>query len=50
MSSHVKKGDTIVLQVWRRCEKSRVWYEWTVTAPIRTKIHNVNGKGQVMGL
>ena len=50
MCSHVKKGDRIGLQVWRRCNKNRVWYEWAVTAPIRSKIHNVNGKGQGMGL
>lgn len=48
--SYVKKGDIVRFRIWRRTDKKRVWYEWAVVAPIVTKIHNVNGKGQWIGL
>lgn len=49
-SSYVTKGETIRVHLWRRKDEKRVWYEWAVVAPIRTKIHNVDGKGQWIGM
>ena len=48
--SYVNKGSKIVLKIWRRSDQKRVWYEWAVLAPIVTKIHNINGKAQWIGL
>jgi len=30
-------------ELWRRSESARVWYEWAVTAPEITALHNVMG-------
>ena len=49
-SSYVTKGETIRVHLWRRKDEKRVWYEWAVVAPIRKKIHNVDGKGQWIGM
>ena len=46
----VRRGETIRVHLWRRKDEKRVWYEWAVVAPIRTKIHNVDGKGQWIGM
>ena len=48
--SYVNKGDKVVVDIWRRTDQKRVWYEWTVVSPIHTCIHNVNGKYQWIGL
>ena len=49
-SSYVHKGERVVVNLWRRTDKKRVWYEWAVVSPIQTQIHNVNGRGQWIGL
>ena len=44
-------GDSkIKLQMWRCCNEAKVWYEWAVTEPSVSAIHNVNGRSQVIGL
>lgn len=50
MCSYVNKGQQIRVGIWRRKDDKRVWYEWAVLAPIKTKIHNVDGKGQWIGM
>jgi len=37
--------DSIVeINFWRRVGKTKVWYEWSVTSPTVTPIHNTNGR------
>eukprot|EP01028_Stygiella_incarcerata_P011317 TRINITY_DN6337_c0_g1_i1.p1 TRINITY_DN6337_c0_g1~~TRINITY_DN6337_c0_g1_i1.p1 ORF type:complete len:739 (-),score=222.35 TRINITY_DN6337_c0_g1_i1:114-2330(-) len=48
---HVKKGDTIEVHFWRRMDGGkRVWYEWCVTSPTPSHVHNVNGRSYSIGL
>ncbi|XP_055595784.1 protein arginine N-methyltransferase 5 [Uranotaenia lowii] len=42
----VKRGQEIVVNFWRCVAAHKVWYEWNVTAPRQTHIHNVQGRGQ----
>lgn len=36
-------GDKITLNFWRCVSSSKVWYEWSVSSPIPTHIHNLKG-------
>ena len=47
---NVKKNSTIEVHFWRCSSKYKVWYEWCVTSPITTSIHNVNGESNFIGL
>ncbi|AFZ80519.1 Skb1 methyltransferase family member protein [Theileria equi strain WA] len=40
---YVKESQVITLHIWRKCDGTRVWYEWAVTTPFTSAIHNVNG-------
>ncbi|XP_053695032.1 protein arginine N-methyltransferase 5 [Sabethes cyaneus] len=42
----IRKGEEIVINFWRCVASHKVWYEWNVTAPRQTHIHNVQGRGQ----
>ncbi|XP_058818609.1 protein arginine N-methyltransferase 5 [Topomyia yanbarensis] len=42
----IRKGDEIVVNFWRCVASHKVWYEWNVTTPKQTHIHNVQGRGQ----
>lgn len=46
----VQEGDIFELQVWRVVGPRDVWYEWAVTSPRCTPIHNANGHAFKMGL
>lgn len=39
----VQKSQVVTLHIWRKCDGTRVWYEWAVTTPSASAIHNVNG-------
>lgn len=41
----IKKGDDIVVNFWRCVASHKVWYEWNLTAPRLTHIHNAKGRG-----
>lgn len=41
---YVEAGKRIVVHMWRRCSRSSVWYEWAVTDPVVSAIHNPNGR------
>lgn len=53
-----RKGDIIEIEIWRKFNNERVWYEWKVTVwlpdknyiRIDTKIHNKNGVNDWMDL
>jgi len=40
----VEKGDTITISFWRQSNHSQVWYEWALTSPQTSTIHNLNGE------
>ncbi len=46
----VKAGETIEAHIWRRVGRGRVWYEWAVTQPMVTPIHNPMGRSDSMGM
>ena len=38
------------LCLWRKVTQSSVWYEWCVTSPVVSPIHNPNGRSYSLGL
>lgn len=40
----LKKGEELQINFWRCSDVHKVWYEWCVTKPYQSIIHNVNGK------
>eukprot|EP00929_Paragymnodinium_shiwhaense_P058673 TRINITY_DN29396_c0_g1_i1.p1 TRINITY_DN29396_c0_g1~~TRINITY_DN29396_c0_g1_i1.p1 ORF type:complete len:634 (+),score=97.08 TRINITY_DN29396_c0_g1_i1:82-1983(+) len=46
---YVRKGDVIRSQWWRRVEAGKVWYEWSMTEPVPTILHNSGGQYQTIG-
>ncbi|CDR97835.1 skb1 methyltransferase family protein, putative [Babesia bigemina] len=40
---YVKEGQLVMLHVWRKHDKRRMWYEWALTLPHVTGVHNSNG-------
>uniref|UniRef100_A0A5S6QDW6 Protein arginine N-methyltransferase n=1 Tax=Trichuris muris TaxID=70415 RepID=A0A5S6QDW6_TRIMR len=40
----LRKNDTIELHIWRFSTQEKVWYEWSVTRPVLTCVHNPNGR------
>ncbi|VDO72426.1 unnamed protein product [Schistosoma margrebowiei] len=40
---HVRSKDRITLYLWRNVSSRYVWYEWVLTEPRPTKIHNAAG-------
>jgi protein arginine N-methyltransferase 5 len=47
---YVSSGDTIEISMWRKVSRGRVWYEWSISAPEVTPIHNPNGRSHWIGL
>ncbi|ACO69780.1 protein arginine methyltransferase [Micromonas commoda] len=47
---HVPAGCDVEAHMWRCIGPSKVWYEWSVTAPDVGPIHNVNGRSYWVGL
>eukprot|EP00632_Arachnochrysis_sp_CCMP2950_P009506 CAMPEP_0185708256 /NCGR_PEP_ID=MMETSP1164-20130828/26155_1 /TAXON_ID=1104430 /ORGANISM="Chrysoreinhardia sp, Strain CCMP2950" /LENGTH=141 /DNA_ID=CAMNT_0028375701 /DNA_START=85 /DNA_END=506 /DNA_ORIENTATION=- len=49
VEAHSKKTSTgLVVDLWRRSDDVRVWYEWAVVAPVRLPIQNPNGRSYAM--
>ena len=46
----VKRGDKIVIHMWRHNGNGKVWYEWSMSAPVSTPIHNAGGRSHAIGL
>lgn len=40
----VRKGDALHCHWWRRQDTKRVWYEWALSEPSATTIHNPGGR------
>ena len=47
---NIKKNDTITVHFWRCVSSKQVWYEWCVTSPSNSVIHNPNGRTYWIGL
>ncbi|CAH1396442.1 unnamed protein product [Nezara viridula] len=46
----LKSGDDLVVHFWRLADKKSVWYEWCVSQPVQTPVHNPNGRSYSIGL
>ena len=46
----VRTGEIMEVHFWRCCSKKNVWYEWCVTAPSVSPVHNPNGRAYTIGL
>lgn len=46
----VAAGSTLTVHFWRRADGHRMYYEWAVTAPFVTPIHNPAGRSYHIGL
>lgn len=48
----VSPGETVELHVWRCVDeaRARVWYEWALTQPAVSPVHNPNGSSYWIGL
>ncbi|OWK09480.1 PRMT5 [Cervus elaphus hippelaphus] len=43
-------SQTICVRFWRCSNSKKVWYEWAVTAPVCSAIHNPTGRSYTIGL
>ncbi|XP_039018708.1 protein arginine N-methyltransferase 1.5-like isoform X1 [Hibiscus syriacus] len=46
----VQPGSPLEVHFWRCCGSTKVWYEWCVTSPRPSPIHNSNGRSYWVGL
>lgn len=46
----VHEGQNICVRFWRCSNSKKVWYEWAVTAPVCSSIHNPTGRSYTIGL
>nr|CAG4651639.1 EOG090X028A [Triops cancriformis] len=46
----VKKNDAIEVRFWRLVNRTSVWYEWCITQPQPSPIHNPCGRSYTIGL
>ncbi|KDD76850.1 PRMT5 arginine-N-methyltransferase [Helicosporidium sp. ATCC 50920] len=47
---YVPKDSTIEVTIWRKTSRHKVWYEWLVTSPVPSVIHNPRGRSYYVGL
>lgn len=47
---YCESGKPITVHMWRRVSDTKVWYEWSVSDPVVTPIHNPNGRSYSFGL
>ncbi|GMG99262.1 hypothetical protein Nepgr_001102 [Nepenthes gracilis] len=40
----VRPGSPLEVHIWRCCGSAKVWYEWCVTSPYSSPIHNSDGR------
>lgn len=46
----VTKGEDVTVRFWRCNNGKKVWYEWAVTEPACSAIHNPAGRSYTIGL
>jgi protein arginine N-methyltransferase 5 len=47
---HVKAQEKVIVNIWRCVTKQKMWYEWSLSSPVVTPIHNPNGRSSWVGL
>ncbi|GJP64343.1 hypothetical protein CLOP_g21349 [Closterium sp. NIES-67] len=47
---YVPAGEKLEVHFWRCVGPTKVWYEWAVTAPSMSPVHNPNGRSYWVGL
>jgi protein arginine N-methyltransferase 5 len=47
---YVSEGECIEVRMWRCVSTTKVWYEWALTSPAVTPIHNPAGRSYWIGL
>jgi protein arginine N-methyltransferase 5 len=50
MPIQVHKGQTVTVEFWRLGDPKKVWYEWAVTAPEASPVHNPRGRSYGINL
>jgi len=48
--AELKKGNNLKLHFWRLVSKHNVWYEWNISEPFISPVHNPNGRSYQIGL
>lgn len=48
--AYAHEGVVVEVHLWRNVNSRRVWYEWALTGPVVTPIHNPNGRSYWIGL
>ncbi|XP_045821601.1 protein arginine N-methyltransferase 1.5-like isoform X2 [Trifolium pratense] len=46
----VQRGSTLEAHFWRCCGSTKVWYEWSVTSPSTSLVHNCNARADCVWL
>ncbi|KAK4486257.1 hypothetical protein RD792_008927 [Penstemon davidsonii] len=46
----IQPGTPLEVHFWRCCGSTKVWYEWCVTSPAASPVHNTNGRSYWVGL
>ncbi|XP_027332876.1 protein arginine N-methyltransferase 1.5-like [Abrus precatorius] len=46
----VDGGSTLEVHFWRCCDSTKIWYEWCITSPFTSQIHNCNGRSYRVNL
>lgn len=46
----VRAGEEVAVAFWRCATPKKVWYEWAVTAPACSALHNPTGRSYTIGL
>ncbi|XP_021898095.1 protein arginine N-methyltransferase 1.5-like [Carica papaya] len=47
---YAQPGSLLEVHFWRCSGSTKVWYEWCVTSPFQSPIHNSNGRSYWVGL
>ncbi len=47
---YVPKGGVIGVELWRNLNDHKAWYEWAVTSPVVSPVHNPLGRSYYIGL
>ncbi|WCJ30569.1 Protein arginine N-methyltransferase 5 [Euphorbia peplus] len=48
--TYIQPGSPLEVHFWRCSNPSKVWYEWSVTSPTSSPVHNSNGRSYWVGL
>lgn len=47
---YVPAGTEVAVEFWRLSSPKQVWYEWAISTPTQTHLHNSNGRSWWIGL